>query len=416
MSLKQRSLSWQLGLSAYWFAINLKWFILLSAVLSSQVAGIVPGGEKSTAWGNIVLIGAIWALFGPALFGRLSDRRGAWRPFLALGCAGTVVALFILSSSHSYVQLILGYLLLQVSDDAAQGPYSALIPGLVPPEQRGRASGIMSFLLMAAQLAGGIGAILLQHSLASIYILIGAVNIACALISLAVVREEPERMPAEPTSFAEAWIEPFRSHDFKWVWFTRFLNALGFYCVYTYLRNFLADAVGDFKIFGFDISPVHDGNVADAAFQAVFVLLLLISVIGAVGAVIGGIAADRVGRKRVVYVSGALMATPIIPFVFFHNYTLIVLLAIPFALGYGAYQSADWALASDVMPVTDLAKNMGLWQSCIVAPQIFSGLAGRVVDAGNRAGGNLGYEIVFIIAAVAFAASIILVRNVRGST
>ncbi|MBA3725567.1 MAG: MFS transporter [Armatimonadetes bacterium] len=453
MALRERSLGWQFGLSAYWFATNLKWFILLSAVLSKQVAGMVPGGEKSTAWGTVVMVGAAWALFGPAIFGRLADRLGKWRPFMAIGCAGTVIALFVLSQAPSFWVLVAGYLLLQISDDVAQGPYAALIPGLVPKEQRGSASGIMSLLLLSAQIVGGIGAFVLGD-LASIYILIGVVNITCALITLGTVRENPEREPPAQTNLAEAWIAPFRDHDFRWVWFTRFLNMVGFYLIYNYLQYFLADAVGEFKFFGFDVAPVGAGDMGTAAssaaayivsaatasveaasavsagvsavldraaleaasFRAVFILLLLISFIGAVAAVVGGRVADKVGRKKVIYVAGALMSLPLFPFALLHNFSYIVVLAIPFAVGYGAYQSADWALASDVMPGGGLAKNMGIWQSCIAAPQIISGLAGRAVDAGNKMGPNLGYTLTFMFATVAFAVGIILIRQVRGST
>jgi MFS family permease len=413
-----------LGLSAYWFATNLKWFILLSAVLPSQVEQLVPGGEKGGKWGAVVMLGALWALFGPALFGHLSDRTrtrfGRWRPFLAIGSALTCVALMVLSDPSSYLVIVAGYLLLQVSDDVAQGPYSSLIPSLVPEEQRGRASGVMALLLMAAQIVGGVGAFMLKGDIRAIYLLIAVVNVTCALITLSVVRDEPPEVERKKVPFADAWLKPWQNPDFRWVWFTRFLNALGFYLIYNYLKYFLSDRVGDFHFFSFDIAPIGDGSekaVQSAAFQAVFVLLLLISLIGCVSAVVGGKLADKVGRKRVIYWSGAMMTLPLIPFTLFPNFTAIVLLSIPFAIGYGAYQSADWALASDVMPdAGTMAKDMGLWQSSISAPQIFSGAAGRVVDFGNRAGPGFGYTYTFLFATLAFALGIILIRKVRGST
>lgn len=422
MPLRSRSLAWQFGLSAYSFATNLKWFVLLTAVIPSQVDAIVPGGEKGTAWGQVVMVGAIWALFGPALFGYLSERSrsrwGRWRPFLSLGVASTVVALFVLSDPGSYLTIIFGYLLLQVSDDMAQGPYSALIPGLVPEEQRGRASGIMAMLLLSAQIVGGVGAFLLSDDVRSIYLMIAAVNIVCALITLFTVREDIEES-LEPVnvSFAKAWIEPWKDHDFRWVWFTRFLNALGFYLVYNYLKFFLADVVRDFHFFGMDVSPVFNGDYQGAAFKAVFILLLLISFVGMIGSIVGGRLADKIGRKKVIYVSGALMTLPLVPFVLFPDFTVIMLLAIPFALGYGGYQSADWALASDVMPNrSSLAKDMGLWQSSISGPQIFSGLAGRALDYGNALRPGFGYTYTFLFATAAFGLGIVLIRKVKGSS
>ena len=419
----KRSLGWQLGMSAYWFAISMKWFVLLTAVLPTQVEQFA-GDDKATAWGTVVFIGALWALMGPALFGALSDRLGRWRPFLGMGAAVTTLALFVLPQSTELWHLVLGYLLLQVSDDMAQGPYAALIPALVGPDQRGRASGVMGLLAMSAQIAGGIGAFALSPNLNAIYLLLAGVTVFCAAITLLTVRETPPKVETKKRPFAVAfvlgWIEPWLSADFRWVWFTRFANAVGFYLIYNYLQYFLADVVREFDIFGVTIASVGSGTpdeVKDAAFKAVFILALVISLFGAFGAVMGGRMADKVGRKRTVYLSGALMALPVIPFVFVTDFTTIALLAIPFAIGYGAYQASDWALAADVMPDKGaLAKDMGIWQSCVAAPQLVSGGFGAAVAAGNRSSMGLGYSMAFGFAAVAFAVAVVFVSRIRGST
>lgn len=423
MALPRRSMAWQFGLSAYWFATSMKWFLLLSAVLPGQVEALVPGGEKGTLWGRVVLLGALWALVGPALFGWLSERfptkYGKWRPWLMLGSAATVGAMLVLARPEQYSIIVLGYVLLQIGDDLAQGPYSSLIPGLVPTEQRGRASGVMGFLQLSAQIVGALAARALGD-VVLIYVMLASVNVLCALITLATVREEiPERERA-PENFAQAWVKPWRNHDFRWVWFTRFLNALGFYMVYTYLLFFLSDVVREFRVFGVTVADVGGGSpdeVRAAASSAIYVIVLEISLIAGVGALVAGRIADRVGRKRVVYVAGVVMALTLVPVPFLASFTALTLLAVPFAFSYGAYQSADWALASDVMPDTrSLAKDMGLWQSSISAPQILTGLAGVVVDAANAARPGMGYQFTFLFAAVAFGLGSMLITKVRGST
>lgn len=423
MALPRRSMAWQFGLSAYWFATSMKWFLLLSAVLPGQVEALVPGGEKGTLWGRVVLLGALWALVGPALFGWLSERfptkYGKWRPWLVLGSATTVGAMLVLSRPEQYSIIVLGYVLLQIGDDLAQGPYSSLIPGLVSTEQRGRASGVMGFLQLSAQIVGALAARALGD-VVLIYIMLASVNVLCALVTLATVREEiPERERA-PENFAEAWVKPWKNHDFRWVWFTRFLNALGFYMVYTYLLFFLSDVVREFRVFGATVADIGGGSpdeIRAAASSAIYVIVLEISLIAGVGALVAGRIADRVGRKRVVYVAGVVMALTLLPVPFFASFTALTLLAVPFAFSYGAYQSADWALASDVMPDTrSLAKDMGLWQSSISAPQILTGLAGMVVDAANAARPGMGYQFTFLFAAVAFGLGSLLITRVRGST
>jgi MFS family permease len=186
------------------------------------------------------------------------------------------------------------------------------------------------------------------------------------------------------------------------------------------LRYFLADSVATYELFGFEIASKGTGSedeVKDAAFQAVFLLAMVISIFGALGAISGGKLSDKIGRKKTVFVSGALMAFPVLPFVFVRDFTWIALLAIPFAVGYGAYQASDWALAADVMPDKGtLAKDMGIWQSCVTAPQIVSGGLGVMVTSGNRASMGLGYSLAFGLAAVAFGIAVLFVSRIRGST
>ncbi|MEM2786281.1 MAG: MFS transporter, partial [Candidatus Nitrosotenuis sp.] len=64
----------------------------------------------------------------------------------------------------------------------------------------------------------------------------------------------------------------------------------------------------------------------------------------------------------------------------------------------------------------DVAKDMGLWQSSIAAPQIFSGASGRLLDYGNSIQNGLGYIITFSMASIAFFLGTILVRKIKGSS
>lgn len=412
VSLKPRTLKWQMGMSAYWFATSMKWFIML-LTLGLVVKEIVPGGQEGTLWGRVVMIGAIWAMVGPGLFGFLSDRTrsrfGRWKPYLSIGAGMTVVALMVIANAKEYWVIVVGYLLLQVSDDLATGPYSMLIPGLVPEEQRGRASGVMGLFQFSAQIVGGITAFILGD-FKTILMTIAVVNVVCALITLISVKEDPQTEEQEKIPFFEGLVKPWKNSDFRWAWFTRFLNALGFYLIINYLALYLSARIPSYSLFGF--------QVADKADKAVFVLALLISLLAAIGSIIGGNFADKVGRKRVIYVSGAAMTVLLPPFALVPNFTVIALLAIFFGVAYGAYESSSWAMVSDVLPSRkELAKDMGIWQSSIATPQILSGLAGMAVDWGNHNWGDgKGYTLIFLFASVAYFFSTVLVKKIRGST
>lgn len=419
MEAPRRSTAWFFGLSAYWFATSFKWFILLIVILPGQVEQVVPGGEKGTYWGMVVGIGAVWAMFGPSLFGFISDtlglRGGRRGIFVGMGAALTVVALALLSSVTEIWQIVLGYLLLQFADDVGTGPFSALIPEVVPESERGRASGVMGFLNLFGQLAIGILAIILRDA-KLIYLAIGVAQVLCALITIRTIKGlrplhdvAPKRRALSAANFVRGWVEPWRSPDFRWVWFTRFLNALGFYLVVTYLKFYMGDVVKTFNLLG--LVTFEDSNMATN------VLALTLSLVGAIGAIWAGKNADRLGRKKVIYTAGVIMFIALVPAALIPHYTAVWLLAAIFALGYGAYQSADWALVADVLPNPEtIGKDMGVWQMSISSVQILAGGAGFFVDMGNRLQAGFGYQAAFLLAAVAFLASTVLIRRVKGST
>lgn len=417
MSAFRNSAIWYLGLSAYWFATSAKWFILLLVILPGQVKEIVPGGEKNTQWGLVFAIGATWAIIGPSLFGYVSDRlmpklrsRG---PFIAIGCALTCIALMALSGADAMWKIIVGYLLLQVADDIGTGPYSALIPELVPEEHRGRASGFMGLQTLLAQLFIGLTALVLGD-ITKIYILLAILQVIAAFWVIYTIRgAEPVRgyersELAGVGGFLRGWVEPWKIPDFFWVWFTRFLNAFGFYFVVTYLQFYLGDIVKTFSL----------GSVTfkDAG-EAAKVLALVIALLGAFGATWAARHTDRLGRKKVIYLGGTIMSLTLFPFALVPNFSVIVVLAVIFGVGYGMYLSADWALVSDILPKEgNVAKDMGVWQMSNSVVQIFTGAAGAMIDALNQGAFGRGYSTAFLIAGVLFFLSTVLVRQVKGST
>jgi MFS family permease len=457
-------LSWYLGTSAFWFATGMKWFVLLQ-LLPHLVGRIVPPDQKDLWWGRISGIGAIEAMIGPAVFGYLSDRcrsrYGRRRPFIAVGAALTAIALLFLAGADTLWLFFVGYLALQISDDVGTGPYAALVPDYVPESRRGRASGILSQLQLIAQVVGAVLGMAASGRPEVILYVIAAVNLVCAAIVIVTVHEPPgvastgsatgagvastgsatgagvastgsatgaaaRREPRPPVGvgtthvsgrrLADAlrrgvaqWIEPWRSHDFRWVWFTRFLNSLGFYIILNYLVFYMQERVRVFRL------PFV---TLDGALQATIALTLLISIAGAVGAVWGGNMADRIGRKRTIYAAGWLMGATLVPFALVPHYGLIVLLSPVFGLGYGTYLSATWALTSDVLPSKeDTGRDMGIWQMSVAAPQVVAGLVvGAVIYAANRVSPGLGYSIAFMFSSLAFLAGSLLVRLVRGSS
>ncbi len=241
---------WFFVLSLYWFATAFKWTLVLFVLLPARVAELVPESEKAGFLGLLFGLGAVMATFGPPFFGYLSDRYplrwGRRLPYLAAGAVLTTVALAVLAHAPSYRVLLLGYLLLQLADDLATGPYAALIPDLVPRAHRGTASGYMGALQASAQITAGLAGFL-SGSLVLLFWAAALLNLAAAGITLRYVHE-PRNPDPRKEGILESLRLPWRDPDFRWVWGTRFLVMLGQYLVQTYLQYYLADVVRVFAV------------------------------------------------------------------------------------------------------------------------------------------------------------------------
>lgn len=416
--------SWYTAVSSLWFANSFKWFIMFF-LLAGQVENVVPGGEKNSWWGRIVMVGAIWAMIGPGLFGMLSDRcqsrLGRRRPFIAIGGALTGLSLIFLGLAGQVWMFFVGYLLVQISDDIAMGPYSAIVPEYIPEESRGRAAGIMGLLKLMAQFVAALCGVLLAKNIFGLYVVMAMLNVVCALWVFFTIKEEPFIRSIENTKFDLAhsvrnfW-SPFRHTDFRWIWITSFLNAFGFYMILTYLRFYLSDRV---------LPPLRESGsiVPDFILKdplvAAIVCAVIISVSGGFAALMAGRWVNKIGRKKVVIGAGWLMFAALVPFALIPNYLVILALAVPFGMGYGAYISSDWALVSDVLgDDIEYGKNMGLWQMSVATPQVISGFLGTLLDFLNRqwAGQYYGYTAVFLIASFGFLFGSTLVKRIKGSS
>ncbi len=401
---------WYALLSAYWFATAFKWTLVLFVLLPARVAELVPAGEKASRLGLLFGAGAVMATLGPPLMGWLSDRYptryGRRLPYLAAGSLATALALFWMAYAKTYPLLFLAYLFLQAADDLATGPYSALIPDLVPRARRGTASGWMGALQASAQIVAG-GMAFLVASLPLLFWLIAAVNLLAAGLTV-VYLEEPQNPQGRREGLLESVLLPWRDADFRWVFWTRFLVMFGQYLVQTYLQYYLADVVRVFAAFGRVLTRL--------ASQAIGLLVFLISLGGAVASVPAGRLSDRLGRKPLIYASGVGLAMLLFPVLLFPRYDVLLLLALFFGVGYGIYAAVDWALVADVLKRPEAhATEMGVWQTSIVLPQILAGLLGGAVDGLNRARFGLGYAAVFVLAAASFLLGTLLVRNVQST-
>ncbi len=418
----------QILLSFFWFSTNMMWSAILIITMPSQVKAAVGNSVKGTELGLVLSAGAIISMLTAPIFGALSDRirlpGGRRKPWVVIGTVGNVIGLvgmaYLIQTGHpeSLWPWSIAFWVVQFFNNVATAPYSALIPDLVSSEQRGSASGWLGLMTILGNFVGGLMGFLVEpFGIAAIYFIMMGVMILGALVTWFGVNEidvPHEIPPFKLGEFMRGLIDPFKYSDFTWVLLTRLLIMMGISTVQEFIQYYMGDVIGaPFILAGF-------GKVADTAEAAVSFFLPALLVGAVITTLVAGVLSDKYGRKRMVYLSGALMGIVCLVFILSHNFTVAVLMGIVFGLGYGAYQSVDWALVSDVLPsIDDYAKDMGVWHVADVLPQIIATpVAGVLLDNFQRIGKaqnipNLGYTVIFLLAVVFFAFGTIFVARIK---
>ena len=437
-----------LALSCYWFGWSFLWLPLLIVIVPAQAKQFGGDEGKGAALTQILMLGSLISVVAAPILGSYSDSctlsYGRRRPFMVVGTVLASVSLLLLAVAPNLSFFSLAFALLSFSNNLIISPYSALVPDLVPLEQRGVASGYLGLFSMLGNLAGGaLGSLRSTLGLPIVYLLLLSVHGACMWITCRYTVEEPlvldeyEQMSGKYTPALDAprppptgcsrlvsLFKPFFSHDFRVVFFTRFVMQLGVLTVQEYLLFYLGAEIGtpveDSVEGGKELHFTAFGRLLARSDEQAVTLLFGPVLVGAIiASVIAGLLSDWMGgkRKKLIYVSGGVMCASGVLFAVTRSYSVDLLLGGLFGLGFGAFSVLDWALAADVLPDPEqFAKDMGLWSLALVVPQVLAApLAGGVLDACVSIDQqSLGYSIIFSMAALYFLLGTVFVKSLEG--
>ena len=465
-----------LRINALWLGQGAHW-PPISFQLVPAAAFMIAGGSADLLIGRVYSAGQVFALIAPVLAGWLSDRTstrwGRRRPWIVVGTAVNLAGIGLLAAAGSPLTLAFAYMLVQLAFNLAGGAFAAVIPDVVPPADRGRASGLLG---MMNALGAVVGLAAVTSTLAVFHesrlgIVIGYASVATVLLITASISVVAIKEPAHPPLRHEplqvrggvavvavatavavaAWItvliarlgplmvpmlllaagalivavtwglrEPpirgffaaFRNRDFFWTFATRGFVMMGIATIQPFLAVYFRQAI-------------H--AKAPVTLAGEWGLALLAGAI--VPAVIGGHLSDRFGRRKpFVYAAGVLQAlvASVLLFGLIRSITVIFILGVIFGIGYGLYVAVDWALAVDVLPDRERAsgRDMGLWHIAFtlppaLAPAIFAPILHAFNEPGHvilglPTGDLLGFRLVFAGAAVWFVLGTVFVSRIRG--
>ena len=403
-----------LKITVFGFALAALWSSLHTIIMPVRLLDFVAEPEKNTYLGLLTFTGLILGMIVQPIAGAISDRSGfGWgrrRPYILLGTILAMIFLPGIGAAGSYLAIFIFYCLLQISANAAQGPYQAFIPDLVPQKKRGLASGVKSLLeilggvallypiaLLMDNYAAGKGGLWLWLALAAPAFILLVFMITTVLT----VKEQPGRSPQFP--LPSALSKSFRidvraNRDFIWFLLSRLLIFVAFTAVQTFALYFLRDVVG-----------VASPAAATAKFSLVAVAGMLAAVYPA------GRMSDRVGRRPIIVGAGLIGALAIALIFFFqHRYPVVMLGGGLLGISFGAFLSTSWALAVDLVAKGEEARYLGLTNLATAGGSALARLIGPLIDYFNGYSPGMGYSAMFIICFICFVAGSLLLMKIKG--
>jgi MFS family permease len=395
-----------------YITINIYWMGLMTVLQSNGL--IVPllvqkfaGPEQqATAFGRLRLYTLMVALLVQALIGMLSDRStlrwGRRRPFILVGTLLNMAGMVAIGLSPGYWFLFGAVMLSQIASNVAHGAEQGLIPDLVPKDRRGRFSGVKSVmeLLPVIIVALTVGNLIAEGQMwAGILVATGILFLSMTITMF--VREEPLREPPGPLDWKPLGrlvamtlvflivilglgetVESISSLLDNVDSVTTLLVVMGIagllamvaaggvgvwacvrisigrekaqrYPSFTWwVINRLAFLIGANSISAFAIYflQARMGLQGEAAAKPAAQLMMVIGILILLCALLSGWLADRVGRKRLVALSGVAAAVGVLVLVMAPNMTVIYVGGCIIGAATGTFFTANWALGTDIVP------------------------------------------------------------------
>lgn len=407
----------QIYVSILWLAFSAQWLTLLSVIIPDQVANIVGphSAQKEGLTGTVLSIGAVVALFVAPLAGALSDRarssRGRRRPFLIAGVVGTCIGLLMMAPfgpGSSLLLYMIVFLNLTFWWNWFAGAYAGLIPDVVPQRDQDLAS---AWINIMTAIGTGLGNFLVavlyapNHPTAALAAFV-VLSLACLALTLKHVKEPPSEGADDKFAlreFLRSFIINPRAHpNFYWVLVTRLFVNMGVWSISALLLFYAQDVIGLAR--AVNVLPALNAAGAFLSIPASLTAVWLSPRYGLVAIV-------RVTSWIMVIATICYVLIPLQPRLIWFTPTVLL-----FALGWGAYQAVDWALALRVLPsAAGAGKDMGIWHIAFVLPLVVGPVVTGWMISGLRLVVSVGtaYMGAFAIAALWFVFAAVLIRRVR---
>ncbi|HEY98643.1 MAG TPA: MFS transporter [Dehalococcoidia bacterium] len=403
-------------ISIFSLAITALWQSMHWIILQMRLQEFVPETQKNTYLGLMTLSGLLLAMLAQPIAGAISDRSsfrwGQRRPFIIIGTIATLCFLPGVGLAGSFATLFVVYCLLNIATNTAQGPFQAFIPDLVPRNKYGLASGVKALL----EVIGAVVFVFITGELMDRYstgdeslwlwlviLILGVTMLGAMLATALTVKEKPGVPIGRARSALKALWETVKEvtakSEMKWFLVSRALIYMAFTTIQTWALYYLEDVIG---------VETPAGSTAEFAIFGVIGMLAV--------AWPAGYLSDKIGRKPIIITAGLLGGLGIGIIYLSQQYNTILWASGLIGIGLGAFNSANWALATDLVEKGEEARYLGIANIATTGGAALARAIGPAVDHFNSLSVNSGYDFVLLMCVIYFIVGSLLVLKIRKKT
>jgi len=368
--------------AALWFGLQFVWGAVLAVSLQARSSALAPH-DGLRAYALIAALGALVGMVVQLAIGpfadRFFDRHGNRRPLYAAGVALAAPALLWFYLAPTYAQLIGAFFVLQIGMNVVTGPYAAIVPDYVRADRAGAASAWMGMMQSLGNAGGLVVAGFVENGTAVACILVAVLGASWFITARITARHHVERVARQRLSVGR---------DFRTIVASRTAINFGFYTLLGFLFFFVAQSLR---------TPAADVRTLTA------LLFLAFTLANVGGAVAAARPADRHDKRAVVMTANIVVGAGLLLLALTPSAGLAFAAAALAGAGWGAYFTADWAIACTVLPRTAMASAMSVWNIAATLPQILApALTTPIVERANAVAPGLGPRVAVGLAIVEF--------------
>lgn len=377
------------------FGISMAFVVPLSFSLAVRIDELAPGHEEVLGYVTGTAQ-TIYLVLSP-LLGVWSDRTrsrlGRRRPFLLAGAVLGLAALVGIALAPTLLLVGAGWILAMLGWATASQAILNVQADRIPEAQRGKIGGLTGLTGQIAPIVGiGITTAVTGDTFL-VFVLPGVVGAVLLGVFLVVGKEDDTRGAVHPTpvsvrTLASSYVfNPRKYPDFGWNWLGRLLFFMGLYFNTTFTTFFYAQRL--------DL-PVRE--VAGAA-AVIGILGVAAAALGAIG---GGFLSDKLRRRKLFALVGALffVAGALVE-AFAYSFPVLMIGSVLMQLAIAFFSAVDQAIVLAVLPSREEAgRYMAVVSFAHKLPSAVAPLVAPFVIGIGASGGDKNYTLLYLTGAV----------------